>query len=243
MSKHTLPRAAMSEREGAIHGTRRQLLAAVPSDVGFVAGCTVTETTPDTGTDTPFTIDPDVLTAGASVVAPPSESNPLTVRMTLTNTHSAAVHLIPERFQSLLQYLPPMDGGTVDIVPLRTTGGFAVEPESRTDGCWRLEGESPADVQARIPRSPPYRGTIDAGERYQVQQYMYHNIGDGPCFPDGVYSSTKRLRFDDDGSQQATPDGVTGPTVEFTYRLDARDVSEISFTVAGPSRVGTGNDE
>lgn len=176
------------------------------------------------------------LSAEASVVDRPTSSHPLIVELSITNNHDFPVAIVPTEHGRLLANMPPLEGSAVDLVMIPKTKEYDVEPESRTNGCWQLDAESPDVALAKIGfvlnRVPE---TLGPGETYTIRHAVYHNIASDTCFPDTTYSSTTVLQFSADPDIDPGEEPVEGPKFRLGFNLTVDETADARLSIEEPT--------
>ncbi|PSQ15384.1 hypothetical protein BRD00_13865 [Halobacteriales archaeon QS_8_69_26] len=178
------------------------------------------------------------MSADASMVQQPTEDHPPTVELGVTNDHDRSVTLVPDSSDAMLYYLPPMEGETVDIYLVPEDLSSGVIPNARIDGCWRFDADSESEAASEVIQVRPSQITheLGPGERYAIRHEVYHNLGSGPCFPDGEYTTSKRLMFTEEPGKRAVAieKEDAGPAFRLEYTLTAEADGTVSINVDGP---------
>lgn len=230
--------------------SRRWVLRSTASSLVLLAGCFSaprerdspggTETRSPSATDTPTSSATlpnwrlSALSAEASVVEQATASHPLTVELSITNNHEFPVALVPTEHGRLLANMPPLEGSEVELVMVPETKEYDVEPESRTNGCWRLDAASPDVALGKIGfvlnRVPE---TLGPGETYTIRHEVYHNIASETCFPDTTYSSTTVLQFSRDPDIDPLEEPIEGPTFRLGFTLTVDETADANLSIEG----------
>lgn len=227
--------------------TRRRFLVAAPA-LSLVPGCNSTgepageerslsETpaqSPTSSPQTPSTWRVNAISAAASVVSQPTVDHPLEVELSITNEHDVDVRLVPTDRSNMLEYMPPMNGTSVNVIMVPSSNNYSVIPDAQINGCWRLNAESPEEARAKIHFVPePLPTVLEPNETYSIRHEVYHNGSSDICFPDEEYETTKSLFF----SKKIEHDVYRYDeqlAFDLQYRLTIADDGGVSIAVNGP---------
>lgn len=189
-----------------------------------------------TSTGTPASWRVSAISAGATVVTQPSAETPLEVELSVTNNHDIAVRLVPTDRDTMLTYMPPFEGSSVNLRMVPATFDYSVIPDSRSEGCWRFDAESPAETNAKLRYTPEALPMmLEPNETYTIRHEVYHNGSSDACFPDSEYQAIKPLFF----SEKLEHDVYRYEdqlAFDIRYRLSVSDDGIASISVDGLKR-------
>lgn len=151
---------------------------------GGRATATADPTSPTEPTTTPVPLSAYSFDWTAAVVERATRDRPPELRLELTNAGSRTAEL---GFGLTPPFSDPLaesaDGGNRLLVFHPEMGPHSA-PDTRTDGCWRLDGEEPVGVNTVLVRR-----RLEPGDTLGETYTLYDMPGNGACFPDGSYAA------------------------------------------------------
>jgi hypothetical protein len=187
--------------------SRRTLLLSAVSTVTGLAGCTSSKVPVSTDSET---VPRPELAYSASVIAPQTESHPLTVELSVTNSGDGAVFL-SQQDGNPLQDLPAFDGSQTQLklFPVQSPPDQLSQDGSTEQLCWRVSSEE-AEQSPALGQRPPVE--IHSKKTHAVRHYVYQVGRNSPCFPVGSYQASVDLTAGNPRWNEVTP--------TLTYTLD-----------------------